>query len=240
MFAVVVVTRLGVVAGNCPLVSSPSEPDDEDAKRDIARALAGMTYGRDGAFFVYTFDGVNLVNPRRTEEIGRNLIDLTDPEGVPVVAGIIDKARNGDGFHRFRDFKPSPGEIAEKIVYAVPLSDWRWVMGTGVYIDDITAQVAASRAAEGAIGQNEVEILTRYLASIGYTFKALSMKYLLVGRQTGQFFGSLAMDAVESGFPVFNELLVMANDARPNNPSPATTKAKNMAYQIIFPHRLSI
>ncbi|MCW9043758.1 MAG: hypothetical protein OQK05_10485, partial [Pseudopelagicola sp.] len=32
--------------------------------------------------------------------------------------------------------------------------------------------------------------------------------------ETGQFFGSLQMDAVESGFPVFNELLVMANDAQ--------------------------
>ena len=38
-------------------------------------------------------------------------------------------------------------------------------------------------------------------------------KYLLVGRDTGQFFGSLAIDTVDSGFPVFNELLVMANDA---------------------------
>jgi hypothetical protein len=40
------------------------------------------------------------------------------------------------------------------------------------------------------------------------------MKYLLVGRDTGQFFGSLAMDTRESGFPMFNELLVMANDAQ--------------------------
>jgi hypothetical protein len=39
------------------------------------------------------------------------------------------------------------------------------------------------------------------------------MKYLLVGRDTGQFFGSLSIDTVDSGFPTFNELLVMANDA---------------------------
>ncbi|SFK92919.1 hypothetical protein [Shimia haliotis] len=81
-------------------------------------------------------------------------------------------------------------------------------------ITEHLTQVAAARAAEGAIGEEEVKILTRYLVAIGYTFKALSMKYLLVGRETGQFFGSLAMDAVESGFPVFNELLVMANDAQ--------------------------
>ncbi|MBO9395559.1 hypothetical protein J7400_02625 [Shimia sp. R9_2] len=81
-------------------------------------------------------------------------------------------------------------------------------------ITEHLTQVAATREAEGEMRADEVKILTRYLAAIGYTFKALSMKYLLVGRQTGQFFGSLAMDAVESGFPMFNELLVMANDAQ--------------------------
>ncbi|WP_319824896.1 hypothetical protein [Thalassovita sp.] len=74
-------------------------------------------------------------------------------------------------------------------------------------------RVAAQMRAEGALNTEEVELLTRYMAMIGFTFRALSMKYLLVGRETGQFFGSLSIDTVDSGFPVFNELLVMANDA---------------------------
>lgn len=75
------------------------------------------------------------------------------------------------------------------------------------------ARVAGQMEAEGRLSRSDVEILTRYLISIGYTFQALSMKYLLVGRDTGRFFGSLQMDTVESGFPVFEELLTMANDA---------------------------
>ena len=75
-------------------------------------------------------------------------------------------------------------------------------------------EVAAARAAEGALSEMDVNVLTRYLRAIGFSFHALSLKYLLVGRETGRFFGSLAMDAVESGFPMFNELLVMANDAQ--------------------------
>ncbi|MCP9480736.1 hypothetical protein NNA36_02045 [Shimia sp. CNT1-13L.2] len=75
-------------------------------------------------------------------------------------------------------------------------------------------QVAAAQAAEGRLGGTEVKVLTRYLVQLSFTFKALAMKYLLVGRETGRFFGSLQMDEVESGFPVFNELLVMANDAQ--------------------------
>lgn len=81
-------------------------------------------------------------------------------------------------------------------------------------ITDHLTRVAGARVADGALDHADVRILTRYLAKLSYTFRALSMKYLLVGRDTGQFFGSLQMDSVESGFPVFNELLVMANDAQ--------------------------
>lgn len=75
------------------------------------------------------------------------------------------------------------------------------------------ARVAGVMEAEGRLNAREVAILTRYVTAISFTFRALSMKYLLAGRDTGQFFGSLQIDTVESGFPVFNELLVMANDA---------------------------
>lgn len=82
--------------------------------------------------------------------------------------------------------------------------------------EQITAhlsRVAAVMQADGDMSKQEVDILTTYVQGIAYTFKALSMKYLLVGRDTGQFFGSLSMDTKDSGFPLFNELLVMANDA---------------------------
>lgn len=80
-------------------------------------------------------------------------------------------------------------------------------------ITDHLTRVAGMMRAEGELAKDEVEVLARYMAMVGYTFRALSMKYLLVGRETGQFFGSLSIDTVDSGFPVFNELLVMANDA---------------------------
>ena len=90
-------------------------------------------------------------------------------------------------------------------------------------ITDHLTRVAGTRAAEGALSDLDVSVMTRYLRAISHTFRALSMKYLLVGRETGRFFGSLSFDAVESGFPVFNELLVMANDAQQ-----AQTHLRNM------------
>lgn len=99
-------------------------------------------------------------------------------------------------------------------------------------------RVAAVMQVEGKLSKEEVEVLTAYVRGIAYTFRALSMKYLLVGRETGRFFGSLAMDVRESGFPVFNELMVMANDAQQaarhlqNMPSVEALK-REMVEQII-------
>lgn len=74
-------------------------------------------------------------------------------------------------------------------------------------------RVAAVTQAEGRLSKQDVEVLTRYITALSFTFRALSMKYLLAGRDPDQRFGALTMDTRESGFPVHRELLTMANDA---------------------------
>ncbi len=74
-------------------------------------------------------------------------------------------------------------------------------------------RVAGVMEADGDLGREEVKVLARYAARLNYTFRALSMKYLLVGRDTGRFFGSLSIDRTESGFPTISEIRTMANDA---------------------------
>ncbi len=75
-------------------------------------------------------------------------------------------------------------------------------------------RVAGVKEAEGHLTRDEVKILARYAVSLTHTFQALSWKYLLVGRETGRFFGSLTVDGRDSGFPVAAELMTMANDAQ--------------------------
>ena len=91
-------------------------------------------------------------------------------------------------------------------------------------------RVAGVMEAEGQIQKHQVKVLSHYLMSLNFTFRALSMKYLLVGRDTGRFFGSLQMDKRDSGFPVAAELLTMANDAQQARPhlsksTPKSTQA---------------
>lgn len=74
-------------------------------------------------------------------------------------------------------------------------------------------RVAAVMERERTLDRTDVNVLSAYVGAIAATFRALSLKYLMTGRDTGVFFGSLAIDRVESGFPVYREILTMANDA---------------------------
>ncbi|MEM7076400.1 MAG: hypothetical protein AAF484_15010 [Pseudomonadota bacterium] len=99
-------------------------------------------------------------------------------------------------------------------------------------------RVASVMQADGDLSRPEIEALSGYVQGLSYSFRALSMKYLLAGRDTGQFFGSLSLDAAGSGFPLHSEFLVMANDAAQaarhlrDLPGPETLR-REMVEQII-------
>ena len=121
-------------------------PDDEAAKQQVMQILAAMIYGDEGFFFVYDYDGTNIVSPRQTDLINKNWIDLTDGNGTLVVEKLIKTARQGAGYVEHLWPKPTTGEEAEMVSYVTGFQSWRWAVGTGVFIDDVLASVAAARA----------------------------------------------------------------------------------------------
>ncbi|MFY0595741.1 MAG: cache domain-containing protein [Cognatishimia sp.] len=121
-------------------------PDDAEAQVLVSQILASMLYGNEGYFFVFDYDGTNLVSPRQTFLINKNWTGLQDQNEVPITDELIRIARSGGGYHTYDWPKPSTNEPARMIAYVNGLQDWEWVIGTGVFIDDILASVAAARA----------------------------------------------------------------------------------------------
>ena len=72
-------------------------------------------------------------------------------------------------------------------------------------------RVAATMEAESRLGRQDIEAIAGYLVGLNLTFRALAHKYHFSGRFAHA--GQLTFDRVESGFPVYQELLEMANDA---------------------------
>lgn len=127
-------------------VYGSAAPDDEAAKQQVKQILAAMIYGDEGFFFVYDYDGNNIVSPRQTDLINKNWLDYQDSEGTPVVSEFLWTARSGAGYVEHLWPKPSTGEEARMITYITSFPSWRWAVGTGVFIDDVVSSVAATRA----------------------------------------------------------------------------------------------
>ncbi|OYW62509.1 MAG: hypothetical protein B7Z31_00810 [Rhodobacterales bacterium 12-65-15] len=72
-------------------------------------------------------------------------------------------------------------------------------------------RVAAELEAEGRLSRTEARLLGGYLRAVAATFRALSHKYLMTGRDGA---ARLTIDRHESGFPVAQELMTMAVDAQ--------------------------
>lgn len=137
-----------------------ARPDDAQAKLEVTRILSAMIYGQDGYFFVFDYDGTNLVAPRQTALIGQDWSGLRDIAGVPITDELIRLARSGSGYHEFSWPKPSTGETAPMMVYVTGLQDWRWAVGTGIFIDDVKETIGAARAeVEARIQRTSIDIL---------------------------------------------------------------------------------
>jgi two-component system NarL family sensor kinase len=109
---------------------------------EAKRILGSLSYGDDGYFFIYDMKGNNLMHPRQPELVGRNLWELRDANGVPTIQRLIARARAGGGLERYTWVKPSSNKAAPKLGYVIPMKNWGWMMGTGIYLDDVDAALA--------------------------------------------------------------------------------------------------
>jgi two-component system NarL family sensor kinase len=109
---------------------------------EAKRILSSLSFGNDGYFFVYDLKGNSLMHPRQPELVGRNLWEMRDVNGAPTIQRLIERANAGGGLQRYIWLKPSSTRPAPKLGYVVPMKNWGWMMGTGIYLDDVDAALA--------------------------------------------------------------------------------------------------
>jgi two-component system NarL family sensor kinase len=118
-----------------PLLASGR--NDEVTRDEAMRTLARLDFGTDGYFFLYDLRGRNLMHPRQPELVGRDLWGLTDSGGQPTIQKLVAAAQAGGGFVRYMWDKPSTHQSVPKLGYVEPIPQWGWMVGTGLYLDDI-------------------------------------------------------------------------------------------------------
>lgn len=105
---------------------------------DVLRNKKGPFYFMDTYIFVTSPDGTELVNPAQPTLEGRNLIDLKDLDGNPVVKNEIDLAlEKGSGWLEMSWFKPGTNTPAPKMTFVkkAEANGETFIVGSGYYPD---------------------------------------------------------------------------------------------------------
>jgi methyl-accepting chemotaxis protein len=125
-----------------------AEKGDATAAEAQARALARlskMRYGNNDYFFVQNMSNTMLMHPLSPQIVGKDLSNLRDPNGVLITVALNDAVRkNGAGYLDYIWNKPGAETPQPKLTYAAAFAPWQWVVGTGVYTDDLQAQTWAA------------------------------------------------------------------------------------------------
>ncbi|MBE9570272.1 MAG: cache domain-containing protein, partial [Proteobacteria bacterium] len=129
-------------------VKAGEKPYDvkKEIQNDIVQWIQGIRFNEGGYIFLSTYDGIVLAH-HRPKYIGRNLWDLTDPNGVKIHQTILKAGTEpGGGYMEYIGTKnPVTGKPGEKITFSKSIDDWKWLVGSGFYIDNIEPVIAEKR-----------------------------------------------------------------------------------------------
>ena len=128
------------------------ELTEDQAKKEAADRVRDLRYddGK-GYFWIDTVDGNNVVLLGRKDVEGKNRFNAKDSNGYPFIQEINKAAQQeGGGFTRWTFPKPGETEPLPKYGYSIEFKPYQWVLGTGVWIDEIDAMVAQKEAALSA------------------------------------------------------------------------------------------
>lgn len=140
--------------------------EEADLQQQALAALSRMHFGNDGYFFVYDRLGNVLLNPG---SMGIEGVDFCDPAdtGSDQAMLLINKARAGGGIVRYNWIKPSSRTEAPKMSYVRAADQWGWILGAGLYMDDIERELAAFDAnAARTLRDTQIRISAFALGSI--------------------------------------------------------------------------
>ena len=130
----------------------------EQAQEMARTAIEGLRYSQDQYFWLNDMQGRMLMHPFKRELNGQDVLSMRDPHGVPLFQEMIRTVQqSGGGFVAYQWPKPGHQDAVDKVSYVKGFAPWGWVVGTGVFVDDLDAvlrhqiMVVAAIVAAGAL-----------------------------------------------------------------------------------------
>ncbi|MFO1263156.1 MAG: methyl-accepting chemotaxis protein [Rhodoferax sp.] len=121
----------------------------DDAKKAAAEAVGVSRYGgangKTEYAYIWGLDGSGIMHPIKPEWNGQNMMGkVKDGNGVDVVKSLVDginASRDGTAFVPTNFPRPGTTVPVPKLQYIMKVDGWNWLVGSGLYTDDLDAQL---------------------------------------------------------------------------------------------------
>ena len=118
-----------------------------EAQRYAIDQIKSMRYGPEGKdyFWINDMHPMMVMHPYLPELDGTDLTDWADPQGKHLFVEFVDVVKaDGEGYVDYMwQWKDDPDVIAQKVSFVKGYEPWGWIIGTGIYIDDVEREINA-------------------------------------------------------------------------------------------------
>ncbi|MBP2157940.1 MULTISPECIES: methyl-accepting chemotaxis protein [Asticcacaulis] len=131
------------------------EIGEDEAKAAAVAQVKALRYEGENYFWIIDDKANMIMHPFKPELDGTDASEIKDPKGVKLFSEMTQAVASGrDGFVRY--WWPKPGmdktKPTAKISYVSRIPEWGWIVGSGIYIDDVNTAFLAQLTKFGAIG----------------------------------------------------------------------------------------
>jgi len=122
------------------------ELSQEEAQLRAKMRISSMRYGNESKdyFWINTMEPRMVMHPYRPDLVGENLNSYTDCRGKRLfVEAAVIVSKQGSGFIDYMwQWKDDPERIVQKVSYVKGFKPWGWVIGSGIYIEDVHTEIS--------------------------------------------------------------------------------------------------
>ncbi|MFO7829795.1 MAG: cache domain-containing protein [Bacteroidales bacterium] len=148
------------------------EDFEKEVQNEVLERLSKIRFDEEGYIFVNTYDGNALITDGKLVTKDTNIWDYKDPNGVKVIQEERKAIKNPDGDYIYYSWKKlTSDEIVPKMSFVKGVPEWQWMVGAGVYFQDINPLLEEQQALlKQTIKKNIITIVIVFGALLTFLF----------------------------------------------------------------------
>jgi methyl-accepting chemotaxis protein len=113
----------------------------KDAQSAAIAAIKALRYETSEYFWINDMQPAMIMHPYKSELDGTNLADYRDSKGNRLFVGFVDIVRKQKaGYAHYLWPKPGVDKPVPKVSFVKGFAPWGWIIGSGIYVDDVDAE----------------------------------------------------------------------------------------------------